>query len=208
MANFIISLVVLALLIVAAGFFIYYFYRKKNPKKSRQTDRDFATQGAVRLMRNFARSNGFKFIAPAQFEYKGENVKIDAVVVGYFGVLGVMALGYNGEIYGDAKDTQWTQITDDGKRRSFPNPLTESSMGVRVLREALFAKKLKKVPVEVMCVFTNKDAHLAVPRSISGLKMKDLRAQIAKEKYLEDTKLDIDAVESAISQGTVPKAQA
>lgn len=177
---------------------VYLIYRKDHPPVRKTKGRESTTQSAVQALRSFARSNSFRFIAPARL-VRGENTaKLDAVMVGYFGVLGLKALGYNGEIYGEAGDENWLQVGEDGQRNYFANPITEAAADVRVVRDALFTKKLKKVPVEVVCVFTNPKAQIALPRSTGHLNLKEFKALLRKDKYLEDTGLDLDAVEGAL----------
>lgn len=189
----------LALAVVTAV--IYFLYRRRNPEKylkgaaGRQTD----DNKAVAAMRGFARSNSFKFIAPLQLQRGDEHAGLNAVVVGYFGVLGIIALGYNGEVYGSADDDTWLQVAPDGERRHFPNPGNEASSAVRAIRSVLFENKLKKVPVEVVYVFTNSKVQLGLPRSTGHLRMKEFKALLKKDKYMEDAGFELEAVEKALS---------
>lgn len=183
---------------VVLGIVAFFYYRKNNPKKGKQRGRDNQAGRAVSALRSFARSNDSHIIAPAHLVKGERKANLDAVVVGYFGVLGVKALGYNGEIYGSSGDASWLQVSDDGTRTQFPNPILEASGDVRVLRDALFGSKLKQIPVEVVCVFTAKDAQLALPRNTGHLTMKDFKALLRKDKYREDAGHNLDAVEKAL----------
>ncbi|MDL2295039.1 NERD domain-containing protein [Ruminococcaceae bacterium OttesenSCG-928-D13] len=186
--------------VVALVALVIWYLRKQNPKAKGAVGRDHGTAKAAAAMRGFARSNSFRYIAPVRFERSGIQANLDAVVVGYFGILGVVALGYNGEVYGNPNDAEWVQVSETGERVKFPNPITEASADVRALRDVLNSAGLKRVPVEVVCVFTNPDASLALPRSTGHYTMKSFKALLKKEKYLEDSGLDLDKVEQAMKE--------
>ena len=195
-ATLFISFVSLILLVVLL--YIGVFRKNRSAKAEKQQGRDRGKEKVVNAVRSFARQNQFRLISPAPFARNGENAGLDAVVVGYFGVLGVISLGYNGTIYGDANDESWVQVTDDKSRRTFQNPIREAALGVRTVRDALFGEKLKKVPVEVLYVFCDEKVQLALPRSVQPMTLKDFKALLKKDKYQEDCGLDMDKVENAL----------
>ncbi len=188
------SVVLLVLTLVAT--LIYGETTRSKTKKA--NGRENEKNRALAPLRAFARSNGFRLIEPATLCSKGKEAKLDAIVVGYFGVIGVIALGYNGEIYGDAGQSEWVQILPNKTRINFPNPITEAVGGVRVVRDALFEAGQKKVPVEIHCVFTYPNVQVAVPRSVGVLEIGAWKTLLKKERYLDDTGLDLDVVEQAI----------
>lgn len=183
-------------------------YRRANPKKGKgkSRGRDFNREKVVRAARRFASQNSFRFIAPARMAKNGAVADLDAIVVGYFGVLGVISLGYSGEIYGDPNEDTWLQVAPDGTRTRFENPVDEAAAAVRVVRDALFGQKMKKVPVEVVYVFATPDAQLAVPRSMAPMRLKQYKDLLKKDKYLEDCGLDLDAVEAALKDALEEKS--
>lgn len=203
-ASAIISMVILIAVpvLILAGF-IFYFYRKEHPKAAKARGRQNNQSAVVNPARSFARSNSFRFIAPAKIKGNAAEINLDAVIVGYFGVLGVISLGYNGAVYGSDNDDDWLQVGEDETREYFESPVLEASAGVRAIRDALFAAKLKKVPVEVVYVFADPKVQLAVPRSLNVLKVKNFKALLKKDKYLEDTGLDLDAVENALRNAII-----
>ena len=182
---------VIVLSVLSASMLVY---RKRRPVKKNQG----STRKAGDVASQFARSNDFRIIRPAVLEGKGRTAHLDALVVGYFGVLGVKALGHTGEVYGNANENTWVQIAPNRERISFANPITEASADVRVVRDALFAAKIKAVPVEVAVVFTEKNIQLALPRSLEFYTTKTFHQQLKKEKYQKDAGIDLDAVEKAL----------
>ena len=183
-------------------------YRGRNPKKGKGKNhgREFNREKVVAAARRFAGQNSFRFIAPARLAKDGAVANLDAIVVGYFGVLGVICLGYSGEIYGDPGEATWLQVAPDGTRTRFENPASEAAAAVRVVRDALFGQKMKKVPVEVVHVFATPDAQLAVPRSMAPMRLKQFKDLLKKDKYLEDCGLDLDTVETALRSALEEKA--
>lgn len=200
MENFrLVPFIILAVVIVVITVVtIVVMYRKRNPGSRPATGANQGVGPAVAAMQAFARSNGFRFIAPAAITHGEKTAQLDAVVVGYFGVLGLVAYGYNGEVYGEAGADEWVRIAPGGQRTSFENPINRCSAAVRVLRDVMIAANMRKVPVEVVSVFTDKGVQLGLPRSIAQMRTKDFKDLLKKEKYLEDTGLDLDAVETAI----------
>lgn len=184
----------------AVVLFAIYYIRRGIQKKNGPVEvvEKKPENGAVKQMRAFARKSSFAFIAPAPMKRGDKTAKLDAVVVGYFGVLGVISLEYSGTVYGGAKESRWVAVDGAGERTEFANPVDEASAAVRVLRDALNAGGQKRVPVEVLAVFTDDTAVIAVPRSTTYHTTKTLKDLLRKEKYMEDAGLDIPAVEAAL----------
>lgn len=196
---------VLGLLII--GGFSFYLYRRSNPSPKKPLGKNNKASSAISILRKFARTNDFRFISPAVFYRNGVESNLDAIAIGYFGVIGVKALGYNGEIYGTTTDKEWLQVNEGGKRNPFPNPIIESSADVRAIREVLINAKLKQVPVEVVCVFTEPTAQLAIPRSTGHYTLKEFKSLLRSEKYYEEKINNLDDIEKAINQAQEqPKA--
>lgn len=188
---------VAAIVVIAGGYFLYQYLKKR---KAPAAGRDSGAGKVVSAMRAFARANGFRFFGPGTYVSGkgGSTGRLDAVVAGYFGILGVKVLGYNGEIYGAQGEAEWLQVAPDGTRNKFANPLAEASADTRVLRDVLFAAKLRQVPVEIVCVFTSKRAQLALPKNTGHYTMKEFKALLQKEKYLADKGLDLDKLDHAL----------
>lgn len=182
------------------GAVIYFYFRKKNPKKRKQQGREAKSGAGLRVARRFAGAHGYKFISPATLARNGAVAKLDGIVVGYFGVLGIKTLGYNGNIYGSASEEEWLQLGDNEERTYFPNPLLEAAADVRVIRDALFAAKMKQIPVEVVCVFTEPRVQLALPKKTGHYTLKTFKSLLQKDKYLADTGIDIEKVEGILRE--------
>lgn len=190
----ILSTVVAVVVIIVLA---YILYRKNSPKKQKMAGRENGTNKGVAALKGFARSHDFRFIEPAVLGRGDATAHIDALVIGYFGIIGIKAYGYNGEVYGGANEKEWAQIVE-GNRTTFANPITEAAADVRVVRDALLAAKIRQLPVEVLCVFTDASAQLAIPRNTGHYTLKEFKSYLKKEKFLEDKGIDLDAAEAAI----------
>ena len=190
----------IAIVVGVAVMGLIYFITSKtsNPSAKYNRGRDYKTDKAVSAARSFARSNGFRFLGPVTLSSGGHTAHIDAMIIGYFGILGVKAYGYNQTIYGAADDKEWLQVGYQRKRHTFPNPVLEASADVRVVRDALLKAKLKQVPLEVVCVFTHPKVQMTVPKNVGQLTFPEYKAVLEKSKYLEDKGLEPEKIEAAI----------
>lgn len=189
---------------VTTGLLLLYNYYTKHLSR-KVFGRELGKRQVLITVRRFASSNGFRCIEPVKMTRDDQTANLDAVVVGYFGVLGVISLGYNGQVYGEADDDEWVQVGKDKTRHYFQNPIKEAATAARVLRDVLVTANFKKVPVEVIYVFNNQDVQLAIPPTAGHFTPSNFRPYLSKDKFLKDVGLDLDAVEQAIrtaAQGT------
>lgn len=172
-------------------------------RRNRPSGPEIGADKVVAAARHFAHANDAILIAPAHLAQKGRTATLNALVVGYFGILGVRALGYNGTIYGRGDEDEWVQVAANEQRVYFQNPQKQDADDVRVIRDALFAGKFKTVPVEVVTVFCNKKAELALSRKAEALTMKNYKTMLRKEKYEKDAGVDIKKIEEALRKALV-----
>ncbi len=199
----------LATIVLIVGIFAINWYKynksgKVTEVKTRETPKLDGPQGrkdasgrTIQRLKSFASANGYELIRPGRIAQGTGVTDFDAIVVGTFGVLAVRSMGYEGQVYGNAKDATWVQTTKEGKV-TFKNPLLQAESEARMLREVLFAAKIKNVPVETMCVFPNGATELAVPRSTPVYRLKEFSALLKKDHFTEDRKVDIDKVAKAL----------
>lgn len=192
----IIAAVVIVILVIV------YFVRRKNANRPvKPVDyRSFGNKKAASALKSFARRNGFVYISPAKMKTKSGIANIDAIAIGPFGVVGVVGMGYYGDVYGRAEDNIWVSMTPSRKRTEFQNPVTEASAYVRVIRDALFAKGIKMVPVEVLPVFTTDELQIGVPSGTGHYSWKEYKKYLKKDKFKEEKSFKMDAVVAAIRE--------
>lgn len=192
------------LIIVVIVFVVFYTKRNKSSSeesesasKTKNLSQEQAGAKAVAMVRRFARSQGYKVVAPAHIAKEGRFADLDCVLVGYFGILGVKCIGLGGEVYGAANDAKWLQVSR-GERIPFENPLNTASVDTRVIRDTLFTAKIKNVQVDTVCVFTNDAATLAIGRDTGHYTLKSFKALLRKGKYVVDKKVDVESCVTAI----------
>ena len=189
---------------------IYFLWRsdsplfRRKPKDLPDAKKADKPLGAARRM---ALMNGYQVISPACLAKDGKLADLDFILVGTFGVLCVKCVGRGGSIYGSAGDAMWLQVKNQD-RISFANPILEAERDTRLVRDILFSAKLKNIPVETVCVFTNLHATLALPRSTGHYTLKEFRALLGKDRLQQDKRVDIDAAAQAVKAALAPPAQA
>ena len=189
-------LIVAVAVISVIGFAIFMVvYKKKHPTAKDNRGRDHQAQKATGALRRFAHSNGYRFLGPVVL---GET-RLDALAIGVFGILGVKAYGYNGEIYGSAQDKEWLRVGYGDVRERFPNPVLEANRDVQALRSVLQKTRARNVPIEVVPVFVNPKAELAVGRGSGILTIKEFKSLLGRDKYQQEKGVDMQKAEEAIS---------
>ncbi len=192
--------VIVLVISVAAMAGIYFILKKEKPKAS-QTGKNLTKSSEVAkplgIAKRFAMVNSYKVLQDVRIKIDDKTAEFDFVVVGAFGVLCVECYGYGGEIYGTEKDAQWVQIHKNEKVY-FENPITKATKGVRAIREALFASKIKNTTVTSAVVFTNDKASIALPRTIEFYTTKTFKDHINKSIFIQDKNVDIEKTIDAI----------
>ena len=116
------------------------------------------------------------------------------------GVVGLNCFGFAGEIHpGDQPNDQWRQHINHTDNR-IPNPVTASEKQQVLLRRAMDRAGLSGIPVEVIAVFTSKEARLT---GISAQKCFDRDGMIA---YLEQERYHSGPVEDTHETGVKLKS--
>lgn len=98
---------------------------------------------------------------------------IDHVVLTSGGILCIQTNHYDGILFGETGDPQWTNV-DGNKRRKFLNPLIRNEARTRALQ-----KIIPEVPVASLIVFTG-DIQFTSPTEKNVIHVNDLGRYIAK----------------------------
>lgn len=192
----VLTVVAAVLIIGAIGWF---YFRQVNPKKDAVKDAKNRNKRALRVARRFARSNGFHYIAPAALQNDERKANLDALVIGSFGVLGVKALGYNGQIYSNDGDREWLQVVDD-ERRFFDSPVSEALSDVRVIQNILLKNNIKQTPVQVLCVFTDPKVELLLSGAGNCFTVKKFKQILNSDKFLESSIQNTDIINDVLTK--------
>lgn len=203
-----VSDLVFVLVIIAGSVAIYFLLGGKRddglekPRKAKNLDDSKKGAEPLRIARRFAALHQYQVIAPAQLAKDGKFADLDFILVGWFGLLCVKCIGLGGQIYGSLEDEMWLQL-DGAKRVSFANPMRAAEADTRLVRDTLFAAKLRNLGVETVCVFTNKNATLMLPRTTGHCTVKEFKALLNKSKYDQDKGVDIPQTVEAVKKWAV-----
>ena len=113
------------------------------------------------------------FIVPGAY---GGLAKIDHAILTSGGILCIQTKHFNGIVFGDADEPQWTNV-DGAHRKRFLNPLIQNEGRARALRQVL-----PDVPVDNLVIFTgNVEFTSAPPRNV--IHVSKLESYIAKHVF-------------------------
>ena len=124
------------------------------------------------------------FLLPGAY---GGLTRIDHAILTSGGILCIQTKHYNGIIFGDANEPQWTNV-DGIHRRKFLNPLIQNEGRTRALQKAV-----PDVPVANLIVFTG-DVNFTSATEKNVIHVRDLDSYIAKFVFGPCKISDWDAV--------------
>ncbi len=185
--------IIFMMLYMLGGEDIIFFKRKHyaiDPK---------ANEKLVKSLNKFVRGRDFKVMGRTTIEFNGSIHTFDAILLSYYGAFGFAAAPQGGDIYGELNDEQWVAVFQ-GSRTPFYSPIMAMNGSVKTLKDIFRAEKVKCGNVESMAVFTNKDANVAVARSLAACHVNNLAAKLATPKYLADNGSDIDGMKAALEK--------
>jgi len=110
------------------------------------------------------------FILPGAY---GGLTRIDHAILTSGGILCIQAKHYNGLVFGDSQEPQWTNV-DGARRRKFLNPLIQNEGRAKALQ-----KVAEDVPVANLVVFTGA-VNFTSSLEKNVIHVRDLDAYIAK----------------------------
>lgn len=198
----IVQIAAVVLVLALFGIAVYLLSPARKTEKTAKAgpipdDEHANAEAVLRQLRRYAATNEFRVVEPVHIENSKASADLDALLVGWFGVLGVKCLGYGGTIYGQPSDAEWVQEMN-GQRRVFANPLKRAEQSARAVRQALFEAKIKNVPVETVVVFTGKKTQLALPRSCGHYTIDQFSTYLKSVHFEEDKKVEVEPVAAAL----------
>jgi len=124
------------------------------------------------------------FILPGAY---GGLTSVDHVLLTSGGILCILAKHYNGIVFGEPDEPQWTNV-DGIQRRKFLNPQIQNEGRTRALKKAL-----PGVPIASVVVFTG-SVQFTSPREKNVIHVRELDSYIAKHVFGPSRIEDWDAV--------------
>ena len=152
---------------------------EKKPERHVNNSMQGELTAIVSQLITFTKRQHYTLVYPGTIQEGGQLTTTLALVVTPGGVVGLNCFGFAGEIRpGDQPNDQWRQHINHTDNR-IPNPVTTSEKQQVLLRRAMDRAGLSGIPVEVIAVFTSKEARLT---GVSAQKCFDRDGMIA---YLE-----------------------
>ncbi|MEG0021057.1 MAG: NERD domain-containing protein [Oscillospiraceae bacterium] len=185
---------------------VYLFMDDENKKlifkKKVKASDDKGEDNLLKVLKRFASVKNFDVLPKTTLKIEDTQFTFDAILVGFFGTIGISSVNLSGEIYGETNSDQWAQVLE-GKRAEFANPLKEMNGSVRFFKEIYKEEKVKCGSVDSLVVFTSKKVQLYAGKKSPAISIDKLYSKLDVEKYLTDNGGDMEAMKAAIAKYTV-----
>lgn len=173
---------------------------EKKPERHVNNSMQGELTAIVSQLITFTKRQHYTLVYPGTIQEDGQLTTTLALVVTPGGVVGLNCFGFAGEIRpGDQPNDQWRQHINHTDNRIL-NPVTTSEKQQVLLRRAMDRAGLSGIPVEVIAVFTSKEARLT---GVSAQKCFDRDGMIA---YLEQERFHSGPVEDTHETGVKLKS--
>lgn len=140
--------------------------KKEKPERHVNNSVQGELTAVVSQLITYTKRRRYTLVYPGTVADGGQLATTLALVVTPGGVVGLNCFGFAGGIApGDKPDGPWKQRIN-GQDRTIPNPVAANRKQQALLRRAMDKAGLAGIPVEVIAVFTSKEARLAAPESI------------------------------------------
>ena len=173
---------------------------EKKPERHVNNSMQGELTSIVSQLITFTKRQHYTLVYPGTIREGGELTTTLALVVTPGGVVGLNCFGFAGQIDPGEKPTdQWRQHINHQDNR-IPTPILASEKQQVLLRRAMDKAGLSGIPVEVITVFTNKEARLS---GVSEQKCFDRDGMIA---YLEQERFHSGPVDDTHETGVKLKS--
>ena len=133
-------------------------------------------------------------------------VKIENVLVGFFGLLIVTSIDRKGEFYGKRTDKNWTYMLNGEEnaqdRETVPNPIVQNQDALAALRGVFSKEKVYNIPMEAIVVVAGnaKRTKLFISNCPEMFYLKELTKYLAKSKFDKDSQADVERLSQLLGQ--------
>ena len=155
---------------IAAALLITLFFRASATHVTRTATRKIGKSRVRKILNARSADVLDDILLPGAY---GGLTRIDHAILTSGGILCIQTKHYNGIVFGDADEPQWTNV-DGVDQRKFLNPLIQNEGRTRALQ-----KVVPKVPVANLVVFTGAIQFTSVPEK-NVIHVRDLDTYIAK----------------------------
>lgn len=158
------------ILAIAGALLVTLICRTSATHAARTITKKFGRYRIKKSLANHSTNVLEDFILPGAY---GGLTRINHAVLTAGGILCIQTKHYNGVVFGEAQEPQWTNV-DGVHRRRFLNPLIQNEGRAKALR-----KIVPDVPVSNLVVFTG-SVQFTSPPEINVIHIRDLDAYIKK----------------------------
>lgn len=181
--------------IVLLALFVGIYFGVKHLLKVR-ANREIGAKGekcVAKALASIARSKHCKVINNLYLPLYDTTTEIDHILIGPFGAVVIESKAYNGEVYGTAKEKEWTQIIGE-KKNKFYNPLMQNKTHMDCIHHILIKNDVYRVELESLVVFSGDKCEVNVPHNLPVIKLSELKKHFKKPKYSQDKGIDVQKV--------------
>lgn len=174
----------------------------------------YAKRKATAALKKYALLRYYKVLTDLELPAAGpagssRTVKIENVLVGFFGLLVVTSIDRKGEFYGKRTDKSWTYMLNGEKnalsREMVPNPIVQNQEVLAALREILSKEKVYNIPMEAIVVVAgnSKRTKLYISNCPEMFYLKELTKYLAKSKFDKDSQVDVEKLSELLGRYAV-----
>lgn len=151
-------------------------------------------------LKKYAMLRSFKVLTDYTCNYKDKVIKIDNILVGFFGIIVVTDIDVEGEVYiENGRNVEWLNISNNQKSK-IGNPLTDSTEQINAIRTMLRDAKIPNSNVENLIVFTCKTIEIYKPPKTPIINITSLSKYLHQSKYDIDNEYDVENIVSVLNK--------
>lgn len=202
--NITVVIVFLITMILSVGALFYLVrYMRINRWNARGKGAEKTTK---RTLKRYALTRNFKVLTDVVIRHDDQLIDVEAVLVGFFGVLLVQTCGARGEYYGKIEDENWVFVLDDKKdldiREPMKNPLFLQRKAIQGLRQEFANRRIYNVDIDQAVVIGNSSRKTAVFVTQEDLLFtrKEFKAYLKRVKFDKDLGINVEDVSRAIEE--------
>lgn len=155
-------------------------------------------------LRQFASIRSYKVLTDVTLPYGKQNVHVDNILVGFFGLLFINTKAENADFYGEERDEQWVMVKKEVKSR-FPNPLNQGINTMDAVRKIFASNNVYNISMEQLVVFTAsfRKTTLNIKETLPILNVRKLGSHLNRTRFEKDNGVDVDLLVKLIEENRV-----
>ena len=172
------------------------------PGSKKQENDSKANKNLTKVLKRFATMRNFTVLGKTKIVVDGEEFNFDAILLGFYGTIGIKTVDYSGEVYGQPRDKNWVHMFE-GKKTEFQNPVESLNGSVRFFKDFYKKEKIKGGNSDAMVVFASNTCEAFIGKSDKALQIDKLYNTLNASTYIKDNGASIEDMKNAIEKYTV-----